>query len=344
MQIIAHDDSRLVIHQGPWPLRLMGLVFGAAGAGILAFILSGHLGEHNAWVAVVVGAVFALAGLAMLLGASDMRCTFDRGTRNVTLRRRGLFGSFTHIYAWSDIEDVALEQARATGGRGSSSPTWRVVLLLTGGARVPWTTVYTSDERSQEACVAAARAFGGWHQLAGEEGKAHDVAVRGAAANARAARYLAAPVLAIFVAVGLFMNWQQWRRYEMWRPTRAVITRTDVVVVHGNKGDSYRPVVAYRYADGAGSHDAAGATILSISSSWSWASGITSRYRVGDSVTAYIDPQRADRGFVVRRLSWLPLVFVVVPLVMSLFLFRMGASRVRGLPLPGRAQVPIVAA
>lgn len=343
MQIIARDDSRLVIHQGPWPLRLMGLVFAGAGAGVLVFIVSGHLGEHNAWVAVVVGGVFALAGLAMMLGARDILVTFDKGTRIVTLRRRGLFGSRAEIYAWGDIEDVALERSPGTTGRGgSTAPTYRPMLVLAGGTRVPWTSVSTSDERSQATCVAAARAFGGWHQLTDDTALAHDTFARKAAASARGARYFTMPILALFLAVGLFMTWQQWRRYELWRPTRAVVTRTDITVVHGNKGDSYRPVVAYRYADGRGVHDAAGATILSISSTWRWASGIVGRYHVGDSVTAYIDPDQPTRGFVERRMSWLPLVFVLFPLAMGVFVFRAAGAQMRQAQLPGAGDVPIL--
>jgi hypothetical protein len=345
VQLIAHDDHRLVIHQGPWALRFMGALLVFVGAAVLVFICSGHLGEHNAWVAVVVGGVFALVGLAMTLGARDVLCTFDRGRRDVTLRARGLFGAATHIYAWKDIDDVALEKSTMSDGRnGPSTTTFRPVLVMHGGTRVPWTQVLTGDQASQAACVAAARAFGGWHALPVDAKPAHADAVRKAVAEARRVRYIAAPLLGLFVVVGVALLWQQWRRYEMWRPTRVVITAARVDVVRGNKGDSYRPAIAYRYVDATGAHHAAGATILSMSSSASWAAGIANRYTVGDSATAYIDPGNPDRGFVERKMSWVPLIAVVFPLLAGALIVHALNWQTRQAELPGSADVPILSA
>lgn len=342
MQITAHDDRRLVIHQGPWGLRFMGLIFAVMGGGVV-WIVWGQRGAHNAWVGLVVGGIFALVGVAMLLLAGDVLCIFDKSTRSTTIQRRGLFSANTSIYAWSDIQDVALERSVVrTGDHGRTSTVFRPVFVMKNGAHAPWLSVSTGNLGPQLNCVAAARSFGGWHALPDEQLATDADAARRAAAAARTGRLLAIPFLAIFAIVGSLLYIQQVRHYLTWQPTPARITSVRVDEVRGDKGTTYRPAISYVYQRAGATLAASGATILNVSSSYRWADGIRRRYRVGDSVTAYIDPTNTARGFVVRELSWFPLVFVAAPLLMAPLLLTATGQAQRGLKLAAAEHVPFV--
>ena len=343
MQITVHDDNRLVLHQGPWGLRAMGVLFAALGFGILWYITHGHLGEHNAWVAVVVGGSFGLAGLAMAVLAGDLLCTFDKPTRTVTIRHRRLVQPGTDTYAWSDISDVALEKTMISSGRGNQqSPVYRPVFVMKDGTRTPWTAVSTGDLKGQGNCVAAVRAFTGWHALPDETGAADAAAIQRAAASLRTGRVLIFPFIGIFVLVGALLYVSQIKRYVTWQPVRARIVTSSIASSSGNNGTVYRPAISYAYHYRDGVVIATGTTILNMSSSYSWAEGIRNRYRVGDSVTAYVDPVSPSEGFLLHQLSWFPLVFVVFPLLMGVGVSHAMTRSQLGLTLAGAEHVPIV--
>lgn len=345
MQITVHDDNRLVLHQGPWGLRAMGVLFAALGFGILWYITHGHLGEHNAWVAVVVGGSFGMAGLAMVVLAGDLLCTFDKGTHTVTLRHRRLVQPGTDTYAWSDISDAALEKTMMSTDRGNQrTPVYRPVFVMKDGTRTPWTSVYTGDLKRQGNCVAAVRAFTGWHALPDTSREADAAAIQKAAAGVRNTRRILFPLLAIFVLAGAGISVQQLRRYLTWEPVRARITTSELTTSSGDNGSTtYRPVVWYAYRRPQGDIVlATGTTIIPMSSSYSWAEALRRRFTVGDSVTAYINPASPSQGFLIRQLSWFPLVFVAIPLLMGACVGHALRFGQQSLTLVGAEHVPIL--
>ena len=343
MQIIAHDDTRLVLHQGPWGLRAMGIVFAAVGSLLLWYTTHGHLAEHNAWVAVVVGGTFTLAGLGMMLFAGDLLCTFDKRTRTVAIRHRRLVSPGTETYNWSDIEDAALERTTMQTSQGRQEPMYRPVFVMKDGTRAPWTAVSTNELQRQANCVAAVRAFTGWHAMAEEAQVSDAAAIQRATAGVRRVRTLLFPFLGIFVAVGTLLYVQQVRRYATWQPVRARITRTDLATSHDSKGGTtYRPVISYVYHRGPDIVLATGATILTFSSSYGWAEGIRARFPVGDSVTAYINPASPSQGFLIHQLSLFPLAFVVLPLLLGVFLSHVFKNAQQGLSLAAAEHVPML--
>ncbi len=87
---------------------------------------------------------------------------------------------------------------------------------------------------------------------------------------------------------------------------------------------------------------ATGTTIINISSSYSWADEIRQRYRVGDSVTAYVNPVSPSEGYLTRELSWFPLIFVVGPLLMGLVVSVAAKNGQQGLTLIADDDVPIL--
>jgi len=345
MQITVHDDNRLVLHQGPWGLRAMGVLFAALGFGVLWYITRGHLGEHNAWVAVAVGGSFGVAGLAMAILAGDFLCTFDKSAGTVTIQHRRLVQPGTDSFAWSQISDAALERTMMTTGNGrQQTPVYRPVFVMKNGTRTPWTEVYTSDLKRQANCVAAVRSFTGWHALADQARDADAAAVQRAASGARTARALLFPIIGIFVVAGLGIYAQQVRRYLTWQPVRARITTTSLVSSSTQDGSqTYRPVVWYGYHRPQGDIVlATGTTIITMSSSYNWAEGIRRQFRVGDSVTAYINPSSPSEGYLIHRLSWFPLIFVAIPLLMGALVAHALRYGQQGLTLAGAEHVPIL--
>lgn len=345
MQITVHDDTRLVLHQGPWGLRAMGVMFAALGGTVLWYITHGHTGEHNAWVAVVVGGMFSIAGIAMAVLAGDLLCTFDKRAATVTIRHRRLVSPGTETYAWSDIADAAIERTMSVSSDRNSTPTpvYRPVFVMKDGSRVAWTSVYTGDLKRQSNCLAAVRAFTGWHTLPDAPSAADTAAIQRAAAGVRTGRMLMYPFLAIFIVVGGLLYVSQVKRYLTWQPVRARIVTSSIASSSGsNNTPAYHPVLSYAYARATDTVIATGITILDVSSSYSWADEIRQRYRVGDSVTAYINPVSPSEGYVLHELSWFPLVFVIGPLLIGVFVAFAGKSSQQSLTLAGAEHVPIL--
>lgn len=345
MQITVHDENRLVLHQGPWGLRAMGVLFAALGSAVLWYITHGHLGEHNAWVAVVVGGSFALAGLSMAVLAGDLLCTFDKSSRTVTIQHRRLVKPGTDTFAWSDISDTAIEKTMMSTNNGRQrTPVYRPVFVMKDGTRTPWTAVYTGDLKPQANCVAAVRAFTGWHALPDESRDTDAAAVQRATSGARTTRRILFPIIGLFVLVGLGIYVQQARRYFSWPSVRARITMSELASSSDqNGGTSYRPVVWYAYRRPQGDIVlATGTTIITMSSSYRWAEGIRQRFPVGDSVTAYINPAGPSEGFLIRQLSWFPLVFVAIPLLMGALVGHALQYGQQSLTLVGAEHVPIL--
>src|SRR6185437_5926171 len=203
----------------------------------------------------VVGGSSRAAGLAMAVLAGDLLCTFDKRARTVTIQHRRLVNPGADSYAWSDISDAALEKTMMSSGRGNQrTPVYRPVFIMKRGSRVPWTPVSTGDLKRQANCIAAVRAFTGWHSLPDAAGASDAAAIQRAAAGARNTRLILFPFLGIFIVVGAAMYVSQVKRYLTWQPVRARIVTTSVVSSSGDHGTVYRPVVSYAYASRDGIH------------------------------------------------------------------------------------------
>ena len=53
--------------------------------------------------------------------------------------------------------------------------------------------------------------------------------------------------------------------------------------------------------------------LITISASLSWATALRARFPVGKAVTAYVNPTRPSSAFLVREVSFLPMIFVLLP-------------------------------
>jgi hypothetical protein len=369
MRIVEQTPDRLVLHESPWGLRAMGALFTLLGAGTVFLVATGGRStQHNSWVAFVVGGAFVMVGVVAAVAAADCRVVFDRAARSVQAVRRGLFGVTTTDYPFSSIRDVALEMP-APVGRGSTNGMYRIVFVLRDGTRVPWTSTSTGDIGTQAQCVAAARAMGGWDApVAGSMSRTPvptPVGV-GAVAERRLTPLATVPVadsgvaprsdngsvqniklvgcfLGIFAVIGAAMLAVEVDHFLTWRPVSAVVLNSTVTAVHGSKGGvSYRPVVTYEYAVGGRPYRSSNVHVLTVSMGYDWAVGVSAHYVPGTTTTAYVDPSDPEHAFLVHRISMVPLIFILVPIVFGGILRYISNWNTRQTALAASVQVPVV--
>ena len=72
-----------------------------------------------------------------------------------------------------------------------------------------------------------------------------------------------------------------------------------------------------------------------MSSTSNWAEGLRRQFPVGDSVTAYTNPSSPSEGYLIHRLSWFPLIFVAIPLLMGALVAHALRYGQQGLTLAG---------
>ncbi len=323
MQVVLQTPNQLVVHDSRWSMVLMGAVFSTLGGGVIWLKWThptGWSGNGPLWLVDVIGGVFVVAGVALFVMSADRLYIVDRAAHTVSIVVQRLVHRQTTLLAFKDIDDVALEESagmnNASNTRGS--PTFRVVFLMKDGSRVPWTPYSSSARISQETCAAAARTFGGWagtpeHQV--QPTTATPALISHPAATNWGCL---AAFLSIFVAIGLGMFSLQVYRIVSWTPVTATVVSSDVGVVRGNKGNSYKPVVVYNYRYQGSPYQASAVTPISISASQSWAREIAGRYRSGDVTKAYVNPANPYNAYLLRQVSLIPLVFVLFPVLFAM--------------------------
>ena len=124
----------------------------------------------------------------------------------------------------------------------------------------------------------------------------------------------------IFIGVGGTMAWRQDYKIRHWKPVDAVIVSCDVkrhesTDSKGHRSVSYSPEIAFCYQAGAHTLTVHGALPLSQSSSASWANGICNRFKTGQKVTGYVNPENPSEGFVLRQYSFFPYIFILFPMI-----------------------------
>ena len=347
MKVVLQTPTQLVVHEGALKTVVLGTIFVAVGGGAITLRLadpSGWSGNAGPWLIYLVGTVFALVGVATLVYSADRRYVIDRGAGIARIVVQRLAHRTTDEYQLADLKDVALE--RSAGGPRQSNPFFRVVFLTMSGGRVPWTPYSTTDEGTLAACVSAVRAFCGWASAEG------DVKVSALASAPVSGSVSGHPVatnwgcvgafIGVFVAAGLGFFGAELYRVALWRPVSARILSTDIKAVRGDKGTSYTPVVRYQYSVDSAQYISNQVLPLTISASYGWAVKLRDRFRRGEVVTAYVNPRRPASAFLVREVSFLPLLFVVIPLAMVGIMAWMAGIQRRQLAATVRYPVPIV--
>lgn len=345
MRIVELTPDRLVFHESPWGRCVFGLLITAMGvwAAAMGYRGGAHGLGHGAWVPLVVGGAFTVVGIAAATTAADCWLVFDKAGKVAQMTRRALHGSATTDYPFSAIRDIALELPPTV--RSGANRTYRIVFVLQDGTHAPWTSIWTGDFIRQATCVAAARAFGGWDAastppadvVVGSNQPSADAVVR--TPNLK----VAAVVLALFMVAGVSMTAVEIDHLLMWRPVPALVVGSTVATVRSSKGGpTYKPVVDYRYMVGGTSYESNEVNVVSVSRGQAWAASVSARYVPGMRTTAYVDPSDPRHAFLVHEMSFLPLIFVLMPLVAGALLTVSTRAASRSPTLAGGVTVPIL--
>ena len=338
----------------------MGAIFATVGLGTLALMIKGgHSGEHNAWVAYVVGSGFAIIGIAMLLTASDRRVVFDGSAKVARLVSRGLFSTKTDEFPFANIRDIALEMSNMATSRNRTNVCYRIVFVLRDGSRSPWTSLLTGDFGRQAQCVAAARAFGKWDapsaavsepgSVTGTNvGRRTPVYLNGVLSthvpsNGVANVGLVAAFLGIIVLIGAVLMIMQVERLASWRPVTATVMSSQVGVVKGDRGGvTYRPIVTYTYLVNGRSYTSTAVSVITVSQGYQWASAIAERYVPGAQVTAYVSPRNPRAAYLIHELSLVPFIIMLIPLLVGALIYYNVRWSTRQVAAAASANVPVL--
>jgi hypothetical protein len=347
MQIVLQTPSQLVVHDGRWSTALIGMLFTSVGGGFMWLRWThpaGWSGNGGPWVVYVVGTVFCLVGVFSFWLSADRRFIVDRSTHTVSIVVRRLVHQTTTLLAFNDIKDVALEASSGMGNNpdAANSQTFRGVFLMKDGSRIPWTPYSTSARASQESCVAAVRAFGGWSENP-EHYDAPTTPTPALISHPVATNWGAlAAFLSIFVAIGLGLFSLEVYRVISWVPVSANVISSTVGTVRGDKGNTYKPVVVYNYGYKGIQYEASAATPISISAGQNWAQGIADRFQPGQTTTAYVNPAHPNNAFLLRKVSYMPLIFVLFPLIFGMLFAWIVRTQRAQVELAQKHLVPVV--
>jgi len=323
MKILQRTPELLVLADSGADPRMVGVFCLVIGT---VFIFVGWSNAH-ALSFVVIGAIAALGGIALLLLPGRVTAAFDRTRRTLVITRRSLFRAPAQEEVdFSKIADVVAEP----GGMQDRTATWRVTILLKDGARLPLTSIYTSSLAHREA-AAAAREFLGLPSPP-EPVDALPVRAISAAAQRTSPVMLGCMTvfLMVFVAVGGRLVFVEWHRLNAARPMPATVLSTTVESIRGSKGGyTYRPVVTFRYEMNGHVYLGTHVTPISESRSGQWAYNLVARYPVGSTVTAWVDPLDPGDAYLLHEWSFLPLIFVAFPGLVLIFVWGAAISERR---------------
>jgi hypothetical protein len=335
VKILLRTPDRLVLADSGASLRAIGGIFIAVGA---AFLFAGIRDPAHNIMAMLIGPILGVIGLAFVLLPSRVTASFDRPSHTLVITRHTLRTTTRDEVDLSKVSDVVAEQSVSAATQRATQATFRVTIVLRDGYRLPLTSWYTSGSSHAQA-AAAARAFLGIVETppATPTPDPMDAVLRdlpaGIAATVRtmqsrgvSGRRFPIAVFILFAgcftALGSWLNYQQYRKLSNYVAAPAIVLFTDVASHRGNKGGmTYSPVVTYRYHVGERDFVSSNTTVMRESRSGMWAQHIASRYHRGDSTTAWYDPTDPTQAFLVHEYSGLPSIFIAVSVLFMLIGF-----------------------
>ena len=136
MKVTRNIPEQLIIADTPWLIGIMLILF------ILAFVGAGLIivisGEWTGFLFGLAGG--GMGGAAFALFVRRTQAIFHRGTGQVTIRTRSVFGFSEETHPLSEVERAEVESSRNSDGQFTHRP----VLIMLGEARVPVMDVYSS--------------------------------------------------------------------------------------------------------------------------------------------------------------------------------------------------------
>jgi hypothetical protein len=128
-----------------------------------------------------------------------------------------------------------------------------------------------------------------------------------------------------FLILGGKLAYDQHVRLTSWQPVVVRVLSTTIKNHHSRNGkgrDTWSPAVMYVYEVDGQPYSSSQVLPVNESRSGSWAEHIADRYAPGRSYTAWYNPADPKQAYLLHEASWLPYIFLVVPLsIWSLMLF-----------------------
>jgi Protein of unknown function (DUF3592) len=242
---------------------------------------------------------------------------FNRGEKRLVVARRRVWereqsGRYDE-YPLRDVVAAQVDESRST----EDGSTWRVIVRLANGRTIPFTSYYTSGYDAKSAIANRISGFLGVTQgtqsIKGAPSP-HTIA-RPSRRTTIAVALLVAGMGGLFGSIGGVTVVREYRRLAAWRPVHATVLASRVDDDHSDSdGNSYLPVVVYRYSVDDIVYTSSRTLPVNESRSGRWAHDVIARFRVGGTYTAWYNPANPEEAFIVRSHSVVAPVFVVLGL------------------------------
>ena len=313
MRVLHESPDLLIVAEPAVGLRVTGGVLVAIG---MIFLLAGaRIGNLTSALA---GAGTLLVGALFVVLPATTAFHFDRsGKRFVVARRRTWDlqrGATVHEYPLRDVAGARVDESRSDDGS-----TWRLIVQLSDGRTIPLTSYYSSNYESKVQMANRISAFLGVRASAVVLPPPSPYAIKHfgrRAAIGLALLFVAAG--ALFASIGGVMLAREYHRLSSWLPVQATVLGTRVDVRSDSDGDTYRPVVEYRYQVDDRPYTSTRTLPIAESRSGKWAHRVIDRFTVGNTYTAWYDPEAPSQAFIVRSRSIIAPVFALIGALVTL--------------------------
>jgi hypothetical protein len=327
MRIVHESPELLIVAEPAVGVRISGSGFAALGAALLWVGF-----RTNSVASSIAGTVSLGIGLMLVLVPAITTLHFNRGEKRLVVSRRRLWnGRLSGRYDEYPLRDVVAAQVDESKSSDDGS-TWRVVVRLTDGRVLPLSSYYTSGFESKRAFANRISGFLDLPedtQSTGGASSPHAIVRQGRKAIIAIALMFGV-FGAVFAGIGGRMVVTEYRRMSEWQPVQATVLRTLVETNFDSDGNTYRPVVVYRYAVDDHWYTSSRTLPVNESRSGRWAYRVTARFSVGGQYTAWYDPRHPSEAFIVRSHSVIAPVFTLIGLFAVIGGCAAGLSAYRG--------------
>jgi hypothetical protein len=119
-------------------------------------------------------------------------------------------------------------------------------------------------------------------------------------------------IAVVFGSIGTTMLAREYLRLARWQAVQATVLETRVDAHSNSDGNTYLPVVVYRYTVNDRAYTSSRALPVNESRSGSWANQVIAPFTVGGTYTAWYDPGSPSDAFIVRTHSIIAPVFTLI--------------------------------
>lgn len=120
----------------------------------------------------------------------------------------------------------------------------------------------------------------------------------------------------IFMGVGGYLANKQASMIARAIPTQALIISKRIESSRDSDGNTnYKPLVSFSFEFEGQAHSAENVHVIPMSSGQRWANRVLDRYPIGETVTAWVDPQDPSDSFLDRTPGFAPYIFVMFPMI-----------------------------